>query len=127
VCLCVCTDVSVEQASASERIEPPEGFLCANCTGAGGHWDSAFALQDFMDDEYIPQYSMPASPRSHRLHTDFDLQGIQLIYLYTHTHTHTHNRYIRMNISCIVPRALTISLRHDCSTDFLIFREPVQD
>lgn len=81
----MCTDVSAEQASASERIEPPEGFLCANCTGAGGHWDSAFALQDFMDDEYIPQYSMPASPRPHKIHTDFDLQGTTI---YTHTHTH---------------------------------------
>ena len=69
------TDVEVPQPPASARIEPPEDFI-QNGTGAGGHWDAAFALQDFMDDEYVAQQSVAANPPPHRLHTDFDLQGL---------------------------------------------------
>ena len=69
------TDVEVPQPSASARIEPPAGFI-TDGTGAGGHWDAEFALQDFMDDQYVAQQSVAANPPTHRIHTDFDLQGL---------------------------------------------------
>jgi hypothetical protein len=69
------TDVEVLQPPASARIEPPQDFI-QNGTGAGGHWDAAFALQDFMDDDYVAQQSVAANPPPHRIHTDFDLQGL---------------------------------------------------
>ena len=68
-------DVEVPQPPSSARLEPPDGFLY-NGTGAGGHWDTAFALEDFMDDEYVAQMPVAASPRKHRAHTDFDFQGL---------------------------------------------------
>jgi hypothetical protein len=69
------TDVQVPQPPASARLQAPADFVF-NGTGAGGHWDKAFALQDFMDDQYVAQQSVVTEPPSHRAHTDFDIQGL---------------------------------------------------
>ena len=75
------TDVQVPQPSAGAKLEPPEldkeaAEEAAGGSVAGGHWGAAFGLHDFMDDQYDVQVSQTAKPRSHRAHTDFDIQGL---------------------------------------------------